>query len=84
MPAYADDPHLLAGGTEGAAALRPLTSVVLDALEEGAGQRCGPLPRGGPQRVADQVRTTLGVPPDGAVIPEQGTGAAEALGSLVR
>lgn len=83
MPANADDPRLLAGGTEGAAALRPLTGIVLDALESGAARRCGPLPSGGPQRVAAQVRAALGGPPGGAVIPEQGTGAAEALRSLV-
>lgn len=84
MPAYADDPRLLAGGTEGAAALRPLTGVVLDALEEGAAARCGPLPRGGPLRVAEAVRAALEDGPGGGVIPERGTGAAEALGSLVR
>lgn len=89
MAAYADDPRLLAGGTEGPAALRPLTGVVLDALAEGSAARCGPLPRGGPYHVAAQVRAALvGDAGDGAadvaVIPEHGTGAREALSSLVR
>lgn len=71
---------LLAGGAEGAAALRPLTGVVIDALQEGAVRRCGPLPSGGPRQVAADVAEVLR---DG-VIPEQGSGAREALGSLVR
>ncbi|QPP09407.1 aminotransferase class V-fold PLP-dependent enzyme [Streptomyces bathyalis] len=71
---------LLAGGAEGAAALRPLTGVVIDALQEGAVRRCGPLPGGGPRRVAADVAEVL----RGGVIPEQGSGAREALGSLVR
>lgn len=81
MPAYADDPRLFAGGAEGPAALRPLTSVVLDALAEGARRRGGPLPPGGPDRVAAAVRAALGGgEPE---VPEQGTGAEEALRSLV-
>jgi L-2,4-diaminobutyrate decarboxylase len=82
VPEYADGVRapLLAGGTEGAAALRPLTGVVIDALEEGAARRGGPLPRGGPRRVAAGVGSVLG----GGVIPERGTGAREALDSLVR
>ncbi|WP_314172816.1 pyridoxal phosphate-dependent decarboxylase family protein [Streptomyces winkii] len=71
---------LLSGGTQGAAALRPLTSAVLDALEEGAARRCGPLPRGGPRRVASRVGAVL----SGGVLPERGTGEREALASLVR
>ncbi|SCK23709.1 aminotransferase class V-fold PLP-dependent enzyme [Streptomyces sp. WMMB 322] len=70
----------LAGGTEGAAALRPLAGAVIDALEEGALRRCGPLPGGGPRRVAAGVAEVL----RSGVIPERGTGAREALGSLVR
>ena len=70
----------LAGGTEGAAALRPLTGVVIDALEEGAVRRCGPLPGGGPRRVSAEVDEVL----RGGVIPEQGSGPQEALASLVR
>lgn len=70
----------LAGGTEGAAALRPLTGVVIDALEEGAVRRCGPLPGGGPRRVSAEVDGVLRC----GVIPEQGSGPHEALASLVR
>ncbi|RAJ65569.1 L-2,4-diaminobutyrate decarboxylase [Streptomyces sp. Amel2xB2] len=70
----------LAGGEQGAAALRPLTGVVLDALEQGAARRGGPLPRGGPRRVAAGVDTALA----GGVVPERGTGAREALDTLVR
>ncbi|MGW7515636.1 pyridoxal phosphate-dependent decarboxylase family protein [Streptomyces sp. NPDC054796] len=79
MPAYAADPCLLAGGTEGPAALRPLTDTVLDALFEGAAERAGPLPAGGPERVAERVREGLGTG-----IPERGTGGPAALRDLVR
>ncbi|MEW2404581.1 aminotransferase class V-fold PLP-dependent enzyme [Streptomyces sp. NPDC046862] len=68
----------LAEGEEGAPVLRELTQVVLDALTEGARERGGPLPCGGPEAVAAQVRR------DGSLaLPERGTGAVEALSSLV-
>lgn len=69
----------LAGGTAGPAALRPLLDVVLDALHDGAKTRGGPLPRGGPQAVAQRVRAA--VP---SILPAHGTGAEEALTTLVR
>jgi L-2,4-diaminobutyrate decarboxylase len=68
----------LAGGTRGPDALRPLVATVLDALAEGAAQRHGPLPAGGPEATADHVRA--GALP---VLPEHGTGAGEALRTLV-
>lgn len=69
----------LAGGTTGPDALRPLLAVVLDALRDGAADRGGPLPAGGPDAVAARIRETAGPP-----LPERGTGAAEALRTLVR
>ncbi|MFJ5830365.1 pyridoxal phosphate-dependent decarboxylase family protein [Streptomyces sp. NPDC093089] len=68
----------LAGGTSGAEALRPLLDTVLDALREGAQARGGPLPAGGPAAVAARTASL------GAVLPETGTGAHEALRTLVR
>ncbi|MFJ8307595.1 MULTISPECIES: pyridoxal phosphate-dependent decarboxylase family protein [unclassified Streptomyces] len=69
----------LAGGTAGPTALRPLLDVVLDALHQGARARGGPLPVGGAEAVAQRVR-------DAAhdVFPPHGTGAEEALATLVR
>jgi len=46
----------LAGGTAGPDALRPLLAVVLDALRDGAADRGGPLPAGGPDAVAARMR----------------------------
>ncbi|MEU1073810.1 aminotransferase class V-fold PLP-dependent enzyme [Streptomyces sp. NPDC005878] len=69
----------LAGGPTGPAALRPLVAVVLDALGEGAVARGGPLPHGGPEAVAVRVRAAVG-----EVFPAHGTGAEEALTTLVR
>ncbi|SCK29342.1 L-2,4-diaminobutyrate decarboxylase [Streptomyces sp. WMMB 714] len=86
MNAFADDARVLAGGSEGAAALRSLTGVVFDALEAGAARRGGPLPSGGPAAVAERVRAVLGESRGGraaGVLPEEGTGAVEALSSLV-
>ncbi|MEU0396115.1 aminotransferase class V-fold PLP-dependent enzyme [Streptomyces sp. NPDC006208] len=72
-------PPPLAGGTTGPDALRPLIAVVLDALTEGAAGRGGPLPAGGPQDVAAHMRHALGT-----VLPEHGSGADDALRTLVR
>ncbi|MBA0050399.1 aminotransferase class V-fold PLP-dependent enzyme [Streptomyces sp. AJS327] len=78
MPAPPDPACPLAGGASGPAALRPLVDTVLDALADGAATRCGPLPRGGPARTAARLRATVD-----HVLPERGTGAHEALYSLV-
>ncbi|MFJ9418422.1 pyridoxal phosphate-dependent decarboxylase family protein [Streptomyces sp. NPDC101227] len=69
---------LLAGGTAGPAALRPLLDTVLDALTTGAEHRAGPLPPGGPDAVAHAVRTACH-----PLLPEHGTGAHQALRTLV-
>ncbi|WP_156724006.1 pyridoxal phosphate-dependent decarboxylase family protein [Streptomyces apocyni] len=69
----------LSGGTTGPTALRPLLSTVLDALQDGAHRRHGPLPAGGPATITAHVRSTLG-----PVLPEHGTGAEDALHTLVR
>ncbi|MFF2376893.1 pyridoxal phosphate-dependent decarboxylase family protein [Streptomyces xiamenensis] len=72
------DPTLLAGGTGGPRALRPLVDTVFTALADGAAARCGPLPGGGPDGVARRV-AGRGTP----VLPEQGHGAHNALRELV-
>ncbi|MCP9975833.1 pyridoxal phosphate-dependent decarboxylase family protein [Streptomyces somaliensis] len=69
----------LAGGAQGPHALGKLTSVVLDALAEGAAARGGPLPGGGPGAVAERLRAACA-----PVLPEHGTGAEEALRTVVR
>ncbi|MCP9985900.1 aminotransferase class V-fold PLP-dependent enzyme [Streptomyces sudanensis] len=69
----------LAGGVAGAGALGKLAPVVLDALAEGAAARGGPLPGGGPGAVAGRLRAACA-----PVLPEHGTGAEEALRTLVR
>ncbi|MFD7962590.1 pyridoxal phosphate-dependent decarboxylase family protein [Streptomyces zaomyceticus] len=71
-------PPPLAGGTPGPDALGPLLRTVLDALRAGAEQRGGPLPAGGPQAVARHIDAL------GTALPETGTGADEALTTLVR
>ncbi|MFJ9036396.1 pyridoxal phosphate-dependent decarboxylase family protein [Streptomyces sp. NPDC102406] len=68
----------LAGGIHGPDALRPLLDTVLDALHDGAGRRAGPLPAGGPHSVATQLRVRAGT-----LLPEHGTGAEDALRTLV-
>ncbi|MEU0182570.1 aminotransferase class V-fold PLP-dependent enzyme [Streptomyces sp. NPDC006207] len=70
-------PHL-AGGSEGPDRLRPLVEAVLGALAAGAAARKGPLPAGGPGAVTRRVREVLG-----EALPEDGTGAAEALRAVV-
>ncbi|WP_019545688.1 pyridoxal phosphate-dependent decarboxylase family protein [Streptomyces sulphureus] len=80
MPAYPpEEPAPLAGGAAGPAALRPLLGTVLDALAEGAAERGGPLPAGGPPRVAEDLRARLG----GTLLTEQGRGPQEALHTIV-
>ncbi|GAB2871847.1 pyridoxal phosphate-dependent decarboxylase family protein [Streptomyces mayteni] len=79
MPApAAHDASLLAGGTSGPRALRPLLDTVLDALAEGAAARCGPLPAGGPEATRRLLAAT------GPALPTHGTGAHPALRELVR
>ncbi|MFE1783580.1 pyridoxal phosphate-dependent decarboxylase family protein [Streptomyces sp. NPDC059506] len=68
----------LAGGVRGPDALRPLTGTVLDALARGAADRDGPLPAGGPAAVTERVRAACA-----PFLPEHGTGADEALRTLV-
>jgi L-2,4-diaminobutyrate decarboxylase len=51
---------------------------VLDALGTGAAARSGPFPAGGPRQVAERVRTAAE-----PLIPDTGTGAHEALRTLV-
>ncbi|WP_411111236.1 pyridoxal phosphate-dependent decarboxylase family protein [Streptomyces sp. c-19] len=72
-------PPPLAGGTPGPDALRPLLDTVLDALRTGAEERGGPLPAGGPETVAHQLRHALG-----EALPHHGTDPHEALHTLVR
>ncbi|MFF3905351.1 pyridoxal phosphate-dependent decarboxylase family protein [Streptomyces sp. NPDC001848] len=67
----------LASGPDGPSALRPLLATVLDALQEGARARGGPLPAGGPATVAARVRDAVG-----DVLPEKGD--PDALRALVR
>ncbi|MFC8359271.1 pyridoxal phosphate-dependent decarboxylase family protein [Streptomyces griseorubiginosus] len=57
--------------------LRPLLDTVLDALEEGTRLRSGPLPAGGPPKVAERLRAAVG-----EVFPNEGD--PEALRHLVR
>ncbi|MFD3534339.1 pyridoxal phosphate-dependent decarboxylase family protein [Streptomyces sp. NPDC058664] len=71
-------PPPLAGATPGPDALRPLLNTVLDALRTGAEQRGGPLPAGGPETVARQMREALG-----EALPEHGTDPHEALATIV-
>ena len=66
----------LASGPQGPHALRPLLDTVLQALDEGAHARGGPLPAGGPAAVAARLRAALG-----DVLPEHGD--PDALRTLV-
>ncbi|WP_200304825.1 pyridoxal phosphate-dependent decarboxylase family protein [Streptomyces adelaidensis] len=67
----------LASGPQGPGALEPLLDTVLTALREGAHERGGPLPAGGPQAVTARMRDALGDP-----LPAQGD--PDALHRLVR
>ncbi|PTM91683.1 pyridoxal phosphate-dependent decarboxylase family protein [Streptomyces sp. VMFN-G11Ma] len=67
----------LASGPEGRDALRPLLATVLDALDEGAHARGGPLPAGGPEAVTARVHDAAG-----DVLPQDGE--PDALHTLVR
>ncbi|MEU8518483.1 aminotransferase class V-fold PLP-dependent enzyme [Streptomyces sp. NPDC048577] len=71
-------PPALAGGETGPDALRPLLATVLDALHDGATARRGPIPAGGPDRVAARIRDTLG-----PALPDTGTTPEAALRTLV-
>ncbi|GAB2608438.1 aminotransferase class V-fold PLP-dependent enzyme [Streptomyces capparidis] len=68
----------LAGGPGGLAALRRLASAALDAIAEGAAERGGPLPPGGPDAVARRVRAAAT-----PVLPDHGAGAEVSLRALV-
>ncbi|MFH9368128.1 pyridoxal phosphate-dependent decarboxylase family protein [Streptomyces anulatus] len=70
---------LVAGGAHGPGRLRALTAIVLDALENAAEARGGPLPAGGPEAVALST-LSLCAP----VLPEEGVGPEAALGDVVR
>ncbi|WP_097870615.1 pyridoxal phosphate-dependent decarboxylase family protein, partial [Streptomyces sp. rh34] len=70
---------LVAGGVHGPGRLRDLTAIVLDALENAARARGGPLPAGGPEAVAVSTRALCA-----PVLPEEGVGPEAALGDLVR
>lgn len=61
-------------------ALAPLLARVADALAAGAQARGGPVPAGGPPAVQAAVQAALG----GAVAPEVGIGAENALSELTR
>ncbi|MFG3057373.1 pyridoxal phosphate-dependent decarboxylase family protein [Streptomyces sp. NPDC048231] len=67
----------LASGLDGPHALRPLLGTVLDALEDGARARGGPLPAGGPEAVAARLRDAVG-----DVLPAKG--APDAVRTVVR
>lgn len=69
----------LAGGRQGARQLRLLTEVVCAALEAGAAARGGPLPAGGPEAVTERLAAATD-----PVLPRTGSGAAEALHTVVR
>ncbi len=69
----------LAGGRQGAEELRPLVETVLAALGQGARERGGPVPAGGPGAVERMVSAAAA-----EVLPATGTGEHEALTALVR
>jgi L-2,4-diaminobutyrate decarboxylase len=60
------------------ASLRPLLTVALDALAAGTRARGGPVPPAGPDLVLHRMEAAFGNP----LLPDCGTGAAEALSAL--
>jgi L-2,4-diaminobutyrate decarboxylase len=68
----------LAGGAEGADALRELVEVALEGLAEGAAARGGPVPAAEPAEVEARVRDAL----EGEPLPRHGVGAEAALRPL--
>ena len=68
----------LAGGRHGAEEMRPLVETVYAALAEGARDRGGAVPAGGPEAVAGRLAQAVG-----DVLPRGGTGEREALYTLV-
>lgn len=68
----------LAGSTTGPDALRPLLDTVLTALHDGAHQRNGPIPAGGPPTTNTRIHAATH-----PVIPDHGTGPHHALRTLV-
>ncbi|WP_070197798.1 pyridoxal phosphate-dependent decarboxylase family protein [Streptomyces oceani] len=81
--ADADDPWLLAGGARGHDTLQPLVNTVLTALRQGALERCGPLPAGGPEVVADRVDAAIGIDRQGGgdALPRAGAGFGTVTGA---
>ncbi|MFD5447861.1 pyridoxal phosphate-dependent decarboxylase family protein [Streptomyces sp. NPDC127100] len=73
------EPERLAATPEGLQALRGLADQALVAAQAGARNKAGPLPAGGPAALARRTRHLL---PE--VLPEHGTGDAEALVPLAR
>jgi L-2,4-diaminobutyrate decarboxylase len=69
----------LAATVGGISALRDFAVVTLDALADGGRKRGGPIPPGGPERVADAVRSALPT-----ILPTDGAGAVQALETVVR
>ncbi|MFD4229241.1 pyridoxal phosphate-dependent decarboxylase family protein [Streptomyces sp. NPDC058545] len=68
----------LAGSTTGPDALRPLLDTVLTALHDGAHQRNGPIPAGGPPTTNTRIHAATH-----PVIPDHGTGPHHALRTLI-
>lgn len=69
----------LAATVDGISALRDYLVVTMDALADGRQDCGGPIPSGGPDRVADAVRRALPT-----ILPTAGVGAVRALESVVR
>ncbi|MCX5201889.1 aminotransferase class V-fold PLP-dependent enzyme [Streptomyces sp. NBC_00237] len=68
----------LSGGATGPTALHPLLDTVLTALTTGTATRPGPLPAGGPEHTAAQLRAAAH-----PLLPTTGTGPHQALRTLV-